>query len=318
MSYYTFKFSLKDSVRDTYVVAIFHVYKDEIAALDETASDYNAKLSAIFNRCDDATIAKVEAALIEAKNYAVYGLEVDDGKDVKEHRLLLAQSLNIPFDNFTYVHQHHSDLIKKVTLDDIGRGKDSFIDGLECDALYTDIKGVPLCIFHADCVPIFFVNENANIVGIIHAGFKGTMKHIAYKAMKEVIEKENLKPEGFKFYIGPFRMKRSFQVDYVSKMEIIDCNQNRALEGQYFDNGLANILDLKELGFSFPDSMSNFIFATHEAIPAAEIFEACKKENIFVRYFRKPRIDNYLRISIGTDEEMDTLLKFLKQYIAKR
>ena len=44
-------------------------------------------------------------------------------------------------------------------------------------------------------------------------------------------------------------MKRSFQVDYVSKMEIIDCNQNRALEGQYFDNGLANILDLKELGF---------------------------------------------------------------------
>ena len=79
--YFKKKFSLKDSVRDTYVVAIFHVYKDEIAALDETASDYNAKLSAIFNRCDDATIAKVEAALIEAKNYAVYGLEVDDGKD---------------------------------------------------------------------------------------------------------------------------------------------------------------------------------------------------------------------------------------------
>ncbi|MBP5574165.1 MAG: laccase domain-containing protein [Bacilli bacterium] len=175
--------------------------------------------------------------------------QVDDGKDVKEHRLLLAESLNIPFDKFTYVHQHHSDIIKKVTLDDIGRGKDSFIDGLECDALYTDIKGVPLCIFHADCVPIFFVNENANIVGIIHAGFKGTMKHIAYKAMKEVMEKENLKPEGFKFYIGPFRMKRSFQVDYVSKMEIIDCNQNRALKGQYFDNGLANILDLRELGF---------------------------------------------------------------------
>ena len=44
-------------------------------------------------------------------------------------------------------------------------------------------------------------------------------------------------------------MKRSFQVDYVSKMEIIDCNQNRALKGQYFDNGLANILDLRELGF---------------------------------------------------------------------
>ena len=76
--------------------------------------------------------------------------------------------------------------------------------------------------------------------------------------------------------------------------------------------------ELKKLGFSFPDSMSNFIFATHESIPAVEIFEACKKENIFVRYFKKPRIDNYLRISIGTDEEMDSLLEFLKQYISEK
>ena len=62
---YNKRFSLKDSVRDTYVPAIFHVYKDEIAALDPTASDYNAKLNEIFNRCDDATLAKVEAALKE-------------------------------------------------------------------------------------------------------------------------------------------------------------------------------------------------------------------------------------------------------------
>lgn len=75
------QFSLKDSMRDTYVTAIFHVYKDEIAALDETAADYNAQLSAIFNKCDDETIAKVEAALIAAKNSTVYGFEVDEGKD---------------------------------------------------------------------------------------------------------------------------------------------------------------------------------------------------------------------------------------------
>ena len=75
------KFSLKDSMRDTYVTAIFHVYKDEIAALDVTASDYNAKLNAIFNRCDDDTIAKVEAALKEIKGKTVYGFEVDEGKD---------------------------------------------------------------------------------------------------------------------------------------------------------------------------------------------------------------------------------------------
>lgn len=75
------QFSLKDSMRDTYVAAIFHVYKDEIAALDETADNFNSELSKIFNRCDDATIAKVEAALKEAKNTTVYGFEVDEGKD---------------------------------------------------------------------------------------------------------------------------------------------------------------------------------------------------------------------------------------------
>ena len=74
-------FSLKDSMRDTYVAAIFHVFKDQIAALDETASDYTQQLNDIFNRCDDATIAKVEAALIEAKKSTVYGFEVDEGKD---------------------------------------------------------------------------------------------------------------------------------------------------------------------------------------------------------------------------------------------
>ena len=73
--------TLKDSMRDTYVAAIFHVYKDEIAALDDTASDFNAKLSAIFNRCDDDTIAKVKAALLDAKSKTVYGFEVDEGKN---------------------------------------------------------------------------------------------------------------------------------------------------------------------------------------------------------------------------------------------
>ena len=101
--------------------------------------------------------------------------QVDDGKDVKEHRQLLADTLGLPLDRFVFVHQSHSDRVNKVKTADLGRGKDSFEDGLDCDALYTYEKNVPLGIFHADCVPIFFVNEKASLVGIIHAGFKGTM-----------------------------------------------------------------------------------------------------------------------------------------------
>lgn len=77
-------------------------------------------------------------------------------------------------------------------------------------------------------------------------------------------------------------------------------------------------LRLKELGFSFGDSKANFIFATHNSVPAKELFEAMKEEGIYVRYFNAPRIDNYLRISIGTDEQMDAMFAFLEQYLQKR
>lgn len=73
---------------------------------------------------------------------------------------------------------------------------------------------------------------------------------------------------------------------------------------------------LQELGFSFPDSMANFIFATHESIPAKQIYQALKEADIYVRYWDKPRISEYLRITIGTEEQMDRLLLFLEAYVA--
>ena len=65
---------------------------------------------------------------------------------------------------------------------------------------------------------------------------------------------------------------------------------------------------LTELGFTFGDSMTNFIFATHKTVPATHLFEELRKQHIFVRYFSNTRIDNYLRISIGTDAEMDRFI----------
>lgn len=91
----------------------------------------------------------------------------------------------------------------------------------------------------------------------------------------------------------------------------------------YFEETRQKIIDtrewtkkeLKALGFTFGDSMSNFIFAAHERVPAKELFEALRKEHIYVRYFSKERIDNYLRISIGTREEMEIFIRFLRNYL---
>lgn len=76
--------------------------------------------------------------------------------------------------------------------------------------------------------------------------------------------------------------------------------------------------ELKQLGFSFPDSKTNFIFATHEKVKAVDLYQALREQNIYVRYFNTERIDNYIRITVGTEEEMDVFLAFVKQYLGQK
>lgn len=73
--------------------------------------------------------------------------------------------------------------------------------------------------------------------------------------------------------------------------------------------------EMRELGFAFPDSKANFIFATHPKKKARDIFLAARERDIYVRYFDKPNLDNYLRITIGTREEMEVFLTFLREYL---
>lgn len=71
---------------------------------------------------------------------------------------------------------------------------------------------------------------------------------------------------------------------------------------------------LSELGFRFPDSKSNFLFITHPAYDAHKLFEALRNAHIFVRWFDAPRVRDYLRVTIGTDAQMDALFEFLRNY----
>ena len=71
--------------------------------------------------------------------------------------------------------------------------------------------------------------------------------------------------------------------------------------------------ELTRLGFTFPKSYGNFIFAGHDRMPAQEIFERLKENDIYVRYWNKERINNHMRITIGTDEQMEALYRTLEK-----
>ncbi len=75
------------------------------------------------------------------------------------------------------------------------------------------------------------------------------------------------------------------------------------------------VRELEELGFETLPSSANFIFTTHKDIRAEELFNYLKENKIYVRYFKKPRIDNYLRITIGTEEQMRALLDAVRRYL---
>ncbi|MHC1719706.1 MAG: histidinol-phosphate transaminase [Clostridiaceae bacterium] len=75
------------------------------------------------------------------------------------------------------------------------------------------------------------------------------------------------------------------------------------------------IPELEKLCFRVIPSKSNFIFISHSKVKAEKIFLRLKEEGVLVRHFNRPRIDNFLRVSIGTDFEMDMLIKKLEQIL---
>lgn len=117
-------------------------------------------------------------------------------------------------------------------------------------------------------------------------------------------------------------VKYSFN-SYTMNRTSICCGVEAVKDEAYFKETTAKIIatrkwakeELAKLGFNFTDSMANFIFATHKTVPAKEIFEALREAHIYVRYFQSPRIDNYLRITIGTEGEMEKLFEFLRKIL---
>ncbi len=91
----------------------------------------------------------------------------------------------------------------------------------------------------------------------------------------------------------------------------------------YFEETLEKIVETREwskeefrkLGFTFPDSQANFIFVTHPDYDAKKLFEALKEKGIYVRFWGSERIEQYLRVTIGTREEMEALFAFLREYM---
>jgi len=118
---------------------------------------------------------------------------------------------------------------------------------------------------------------------------------------------------------GMNRIKNSFNsypIDRIAQIAAIEAIKDIEYFNKTKDMIIATreriLSELKKLGFIVLDSKTNFLFIRHKEKVAEEIFKILKENKILVRYFKKPRLDNWLRVTIGTDKEMDEFIRVLK------
>jgi histidinol-phosphate aminotransferase len=111
----------------------------------------------------------------------------------------------------------------------------------------------------------------------------------------------------------------SYPLDRLAQVAAVASYEDK----QWFDDGCAKVIatrdtlttQLEALGFEVVPSAANFVFAKHPKHDAATISAELKQQEIFVRHFKLPRIDQHLRITVGTPDECDALIAALKKKI---
>lgn len=172
------------------------------------------------------------------------------------------------------------------------------------DEAYVDFGGetcLPLIDKYDNVLVVHTFSKSRSLAGLRVGVGMGSKKLIQY--LNDV-----------KFSINSYTINRP-TLEYAS-LSLKDEAYFRACVDKICATRAWTMEELKNLGFVMTDSKTNFLFAKHQEVSAEELFEMLKTKGIYVRYFKAPRINEYLRISIGTDEEMQALVNVLKEYLS--
>ncbi|WP_456271613.1 peptidoglycan editing factor PgeF [Bacillus sp. AK031] len=206
------------------------------------------------------------------------GLHVNDEPEaVKKNRAILSETIDFPLDNWVCAEQTHGDNIQWVTKKDGGKGALDYSKSISgTDGLITGDPDLLLTMCYADCVPIYFIHPGRRLIGLAHAGWKGTVLNIAGRMVDEFTS-QGVRAEEIKVAIGPSICRNCYQVDdrVIDKVKKLleDCNEkpyNLKYEGQYE-------LDLKQ---------TNYQTLLNSGVPSgnisvSELCTACESTEFF-------------------------------------
>jgi polyphenol oxidase len=125
-------------------------------------------------------------------------------EEALENRKELCRMLNLSFSSYTCAGQVHSSHVQKVEGEHRGRGRLEHTDALpEADALITNVPGILLNIFVADCVPVVLFDERTRSGGLCHAGWRGTIGEIVTESVRAMGVHYGSRPGDMEAFIGP-------------------------------------------------------------------------------------------------------------------
>jgi YfiH family protein len=178
----------------------------------------------------------------------------DNNNDVINNRISLVECLGFSLNAMTCGEQVHSNHIEKVNQSDMGRGsRDRLTAFQNTDGLLTDVPGVLLTSFYADCVPLYFYDPIKQVVGLAHAGWKGTVSRIASNMVDKMRQEYGSDISDIRTAIGPSIGACCYEVDEKVMLQVYDLEKDIMGNNQYAsswyqnkDNG-KSMLNLKEI-----------------------------------------------------------------------
>ncbi|OOP57017.1 MAG: hypothetical protein AYP45_05685 [Candidatus Brocadia carolinensis] len=186
------------------------------------------------------------------------GFHVGDNPEmVHKNRQRLALSVGIPLENFTFARQVHGSTVKMITTD--VRGSGAFHDGTAisaADAMVTNIPDICLMVLQADCVPFLFFDARKKVVGVAHAGWRGTVRRVAQNTIQTLKENFRCSPTDILVGIGPSIGPCCYEVgpETIAEIRKVFGDENNHIQSdnftgkKYFDLWEANNAQLIHMG----------------------------------------------------------------------
>lgn len=136
----------------------------------------------------------------------------DKEENVRENFRRIAAAIGFSTEDLVFSHQTHTTNIRTVTEADRGKGFTRELDYQDVDGMITNVPGIVLATFYADCVPLYFVDPVKKAIALSHSGWRGTVHKIGKRTVQEMADHYGSRPEDIVAVIGPSICQECYEV----------------------------------------------------------------------------------------------------------